>query len=325
MFVSSDEDSISPGQEWFQQIKESLSCTRVLLAVCSEESAYRPWINFESGAGWIRDIPVIPVCHSGMTVGGLPQPLSNLHGLDVEEDGFARRLMTAVANGLGLAGGSLLSDHQEMEAEIQAALSKIAESLSEIDDMKPNLKLVFALDGSWANQRVYDDYRMGGDYTIEIHMGVQNESEASAEEALVELGVSEGSRAPSAGGRSDRILPSPFRHTGCRTVRDGDKDIEVDWYELHWPLDGRKKIFKTAPPMYVSEFPFKIENINDYGFDNQGREDPYLKRWLFWKIQAPDMNPKRGKTAIIRVRNGLGVSLEEDDGDFEIVDESDEA
>ena len=190
----------------------------------------------------------------------------------------------------------------------------------------PDLKLVLGLDPHWVKKRVYEDYKMGGNNTITIYVGVRNESNASAEAVLVELGISEGGRAPSAGNRSDRILPSPFRHTGHRTIRNDDTEQEVDWYDLRWPADGLQgRIFRTVSPMYVSEVPFKIENINPNGFDNQGREDPYLKRWLFWQVQAPDMNPKRGKTAIIRVRNGLGVSLEEGDGGFEIVEEPDEA
>jgi len=35
----------------------------------------KPWVNFEAGAGWVRDIPVIPLCHSGIQPSNLPMPL----------------------------------------------------------------------------------------------------------------------------------------------------------------------------------------------------------------------------------------------------------
>ena len=185
----------------------------------------------------------------------------------------------------------------------------------------PDLRLVFGLDGNW--EKVKDIHNNINDRRNTIYLGIQNVASSAAEAVLIELGISEGGRAPSADGRSDRILPSLFRHTGHRTVRDDDKDIEVDWYDLRWPTDSvYRPIFGTVAPMYVSEFPFRIENSPPHVFDGQGREFPYLKRWFFWQVQAPNMSPKRGKTAIVRVRNGFAISLEEEDGDFEILDEA---
>ena len=133
VFVSSEDDSIPPGQEWFREIADSLSSTKVLLAICSKESVHRPWINFEAGAGWIRGIPVIPLCHSGMTVGGLPQPLSHLQALDdVEEDGFASKLMAALATHLGFPREPRIP-YQEMTTEVQDALPRIEEQSGQPD------------------------------------------------------------------------------------------------------------------------------------------------------------------------------------------------
>lgn len=67
VFVSSDENSIKLGHKWLEDITYALKNCVIEIILCSSESIKRPWINFEAGAGWIREnIPVIPLCHSGM-------------------------------------------------------------------------------------------------------------------------------------------------------------------------------------------------------------------------------------------------------------------
>ena len=78
VFVSSDEQSIGMGQRWLDNITKALKTCSIEIVLCSPQSIKRPWINFEAGAGWIRDIPVIPLCHSGMDPSKLPLPLNLL-------------------------------------------------------------------------------------------------------------------------------------------------------------------------------------------------------------------------------------------------------
>lgn len=78
VFVSSDGASIKMGQKWLQDISDALADCAVEIVICSPESVKRPWINFEAGAGWVRGIPVIPLCHSGMEPSDLPVPLNLL-------------------------------------------------------------------------------------------------------------------------------------------------------------------------------------------------------------------------------------------------------
>ena len=63
VFVSSDQHSIGMGQKWLDQISAALKECVVEIVLCSPKSINRPWINFEAGAGWVRDISVIPLCH----------------------------------------------------------------------------------------------------------------------------------------------------------------------------------------------------------------------------------------------------------------------
>jgi L-histidine Nalpha-methyltransferase len=90
VFSSSDGESISAGDEWLESIRRGLTDADILLVLCSPTSIRRPWINFEAGAAWISQKRLIPVCHSGLTPGDLPMPLSVLHGISAASpDGLA--------------------------------------------------------------------------------------------------------------------------------------------------------------------------------------------------------------------------------------------
>jgi hypothetical protein len=77
-FVSSDFASVDLGQRWLDDITTALENCAVEIILCSPLSVERQWINFEAGAGWIRKIPVIPLCHSGMEPDELPIPIKLL-------------------------------------------------------------------------------------------------------------------------------------------------------------------------------------------------------------------------------------------------------
>ncbi len=78
VFVSSSSNSIQIGSEWLEKIKAALKACDVAIVLISPASANRPWINFEAGAVWSREKPVIPLCHSGATEDNLHQPLKML-------------------------------------------------------------------------------------------------------------------------------------------------------------------------------------------------------------------------------------------------------
>ena len=48
------------GSKWLEEIDQALAAAVVLLVLCSPASLRRPWINFETGCGWIKRVP----CHS---------------------------------------------------------------------------------------------------------------------------------------------------------------------------------------------------------------------------------------------------------------------
>jgi hypothetical protein len=82
VFVSSDGKSIQPGTRWLNTISANLQAAEVMLVLCSTPSIKRPWINFEAGAAWVKDIHTVPVCYTNLTRDDLPIPLNQLQGIN---------------------------------------------------------------------------------------------------------------------------------------------------------------------------------------------------------------------------------------------------
>ena len=97
VFVSSDTESIVAGEEWLRSVEEALGDCTIFVILCSPESIRRPWINFETGAAWMRKIPIIPLCHSGLQPRDLPMPLSLRQGIALNDSDGLRRFYARVA------------------------------------------------------------------------------------------------------------------------------------------------------------------------------------------------------------------------------------
>lgn len=100
-FVSSDHTSISSGARWIDEITKALDNSIVQLSLCSEMSIERPWINFEAGAAWIRRIPVIPICHSGLYKKNLPIPLALLQACDIDNKEDLGKIFESLSKTIG--------------------------------------------------------------------------------------------------------------------------------------------------------------------------------------------------------------------------------
>lgn len=68
-----------------------------MIVLCSPVSITRPWIPFEAGAGWSRKIPVIPVCHSGLTPGELPLPFSTLQECVLSDEKSIQHILARIS------------------------------------------------------------------------------------------------------------------------------------------------------------------------------------------------------------------------------------
>ncbi len=101
LFVSSNLDSIAGGTEWIKEIKSNLERATIFVGLLSPIAIQRPWIYVEFGAGWIRSIPTIAVCHSGLARDQLPVPLSNFQALNLLDELHLRHLYEQISTAIG--------------------------------------------------------------------------------------------------------------------------------------------------------------------------------------------------------------------------------
>ena len=98
LFQSSDIGSIVAGDDWLAAVQQALQDAAAVIVLCSHASIHRPWVQFELGAAWSRQVPIIPLCHSGLRAAELPMPLSRKEAVELAApEGFAR-LYQAIAS-----------------------------------------------------------------------------------------------------------------------------------------------------------------------------------------------------------------------------------
>jgi hypothetical protein len=100
VFVSSDDTSIPLGNKWLNAVERALKEARIELILCSKKSVQQPWVNFEAGAGWIRGIPVVPICHSGLQPSTLPIPLNMLQAIEANQETGIHNLYKLISSNL---------------------------------------------------------------------------------------------------------------------------------------------------------------------------------------------------------------------------------
>jgi len=101
VFLASDSTSIPAGAHWLEEVVEGLRKAQFQIIICSSYSISRPWINYEAGAARVRDIPIFPLCHSGLNPDQLPVPLSESEGGILTEASALEKLYLRIANLIG--------------------------------------------------------------------------------------------------------------------------------------------------------------------------------------------------------------------------------
>lgn len=149
VFVSSDTESIAAGEEWLRSIERALRDCAIFVILCSPESIRRPWINFETGAAWMRDIPIVPVCHAGLLPRDLRMPLSLKQGIALNDADGLRRFYTRIARELECDSPSRDFSQLALEltrASLEATTSE--QAIKELDaDRDARRRLAEALSG----------------------------------------------------------------------------------------------------------------------------------------------------------------------------------
>jgi len=128
VFESCDRLSIPAGKKWLSEVTEALKQANLHLILCSKDAALRPWIQFEAGAAHLRGIPIIPLCHSGLTCAQLPVPLSENEGVQLSELEGLISLYRSIASALGSSLPEI--DFQAFANEVASFEAKYVEQQS---------------------------------------------------------------------------------------------------------------------------------------------------------------------------------------------------
>ncbi len=130
VFVHSDDEIILSDAAWLEKMDDALEGANALILVISPTSIQKPWLNFELGCAWMKGIFILPICHSGITIANLPQPLSMFQGLDLNQENFPEMLFTLLGKQLGIRKLPHLN-FAEMAGEIRKAQEAIRPRASE--------------------------------------------------------------------------------------------------------------------------------------------------------------------------------------------------
>jgi len=124
VFVSNDKADIPAGSKWLEKIDSALESAKALIVLCSSKSLTRSWINFETGCGWIKRVPIIPICHSDQKKGKLPSPISMFQALELEDTNFIDDLMSSLAKQLGFTKTPRI-DKKSMKNDLEKACMQV--------------------------------------------------------------------------------------------------------------------------------------------------------------------------------------------------------
>ncbi|MEW6194236.1 MAG: TIR domain-containing protein [Bacteroidota bacterium] len=97
VFVSSDSEDIVAGDRWLNDIESFFSDTSILIILSNKISITRRWVCFEAGAGWIKKIPIIPICFSHLTKSQLPLPFSIFQAINLNDPKFSEILFSSIS------------------------------------------------------------------------------------------------------------------------------------------------------------------------------------------------------------------------------------
>lgn len=97
-FNTSDRHALQLGSKWLEGIESALSSATALLAMLTPAGLQSPWVNFETGAAWLRGALVVPCCVSPIRKSAVPPPYSHLQGIDLLDPLDVGRLVESLAD-----------------------------------------------------------------------------------------------------------------------------------------------------------------------------------------------------------------------------------
>ncbi len=160
LFTSSDIRSIGTSEDWLAAIERALGQAVALIVLCSRSSVHKPWVQFEIGAAWMKQVPIVPACHSGLTPDRLDPPLARLEGLELGTARGLERLYVTVSRLLGLDPPRLPADPAGRLARIQPLEARFANV--QVQQFERYIDIVVA-PGEAGAERIADDAAVESD------------------------------------------------------------------------------------------------------------------------------------------------------------------
>ena len=96
IFVSSDPESLPPGDPWIDKILEALKNASLVVALTTERGLSRKWVWFESGRTWYSGVKLLTCCVGKVRKSSLPAPFSFIQGLNIDEPEDLSRLLKEI-------------------------------------------------------------------------------------------------------------------------------------------------------------------------------------------------------------------------------------
>lgn len=158
IFVSSDRKTIQAGSRWLEEVDKALKSADLQIVLCSKESVGRPWVNFEAGAVWLRGIPVIPLCHSGLRPNDLPVPLGMLEGIECSQPEGLHKLYDAIAKQLSVDVPDV--DFQKITVELKGLEEKFIRATQDFEIVE-NPRILCAASEQFAQPSLGFDLDVG--------------------------------------------------------------------------------------------------------------------------------------------------------------------
>jgi hypothetical protein len=154
-FTSSDIGSIGAGENWLTAVERAMSDAKAVIVLCSKSSVHRPWVQFEVGAAWMKKVPVIPVCHSGMKMGDLQMPLSLRQGVELPSERGIAQLYEGVARVLRMTRPPKPADLENRLARMKEIETRL--QVGEVQQFELFIDVVLPPPGRLSGETIPDD------------------------------------------------------------------------------------------------------------------------------------------------------------------------
>ncbi|MHC4686487.1 MAG: toll/interleukin-1 receptor domain-containing protein [Planctomycetota bacterium] len=214
VFLSSDPQSIPAGNKWREDLTSALDESKLLIILYSHLSKTRPWINFEAGCGWIKRIPIIPICHSGLKLEQIGEPISSFQGIEIDDKDFTKKFLGAIAKQASFPKYPKIDKKQ--------FLSEIEKSLSTFDST------ITPTEKSQSVKTKHKDLSEPGilalltDYFNKNAMDIENEAIRYSEIDDI-LGIPSGS--------TKRYIKQILRRQNYCCIHEGEEYITFEWHQ----------------------------------------------------------------------------------------------